>query len=101
MKNLVLVVPTSIYPAVIDELRALDVPGFSVCHVEGHGSHTAQDGVLSAQDRVVGFVPRVRIDMVLDGEAIESLLTTLTRAGSVLSGQGYWWVAPVERAGRF
>jgi len=101
MKNLVLIVPESVHQSVTDQLRALSVPGFTVAHVEGHGAHTAQDTFLSARDRVVGFVPQVRIDVVMDGEMVDVVLAALTGAGSELAGHGAWWVCPVERSGGF
>lgn len=101
MKNLVLIVPASVYQSVTDQLREFDVPGFTVAHVEGHGAHTAEDTFLSAQDRVVGFVPRVRIDVVLPEEAVDGVLAALTGTGSELAGHGAWWVSPVERSGGF
>jgi nitrogen regulatory protein P-II 1 len=101
MKNLVLIVPANTCQSVTDRLRELAVSGFTVSHVEGHGAHTAQDTFLSARDRVVGFVPRVRIDVVLPGGDVDGVLAGLSTAGAELSAHGAWWVSPVERAGGF
>ena len=101
MKNLVLIVPETVYASVTDQLRALSVSGFTVAHVEGHGAHTAGDPFLSARDRVVGFVPRVRIDVVLSEVSVDVVLAGLTGGGSELTGHGAWWVSPVERSGGF
>jgi nitrogen regulatory protein P-II 1 len=101
MKNLVLIVPSNVYPSVTDRLREIAISGFTITHVEGHGAQTARDTFLSARDRVVGFVPRVRIDVVLPEEAVEAVLAALADTGSELTGHGAWWVSPVERSGGF
>jgi nitrogen regulatory protein P-II 1 len=101
MKNLVLIVPANVYAAVTDRLREIGIAGFTVTHVEGHGAHTARDAFLSARDRVVGFVPRVRIDVVLEGEAVDGVLSARAGAGTDLSAHGAWWLTPVERSGGF
>lgn len=101
MKNLVLIVHESVHIAVIDRLRALEVEGFTVAQVEGHGAATTRDAFLSGRDRVVGFVPRVRIDLVIGEEEAERVLAALSNPGSGLTGHGAWWLFPVERAGGF
>jgi len=101
MKNLVLIVHESVHEAVTDHLRALDVTGFTVSHVEGHGPHTAEDQFLSARDRVVGFAPRVRIEIVLSSEQLTTVLDALLAQGTGFAGHGMYWVSPIEQLGRF
>ena len=101
MKTLILIVNADAYQALTDHLRELGVTGFTVSHVEGHGPHTAEDQFLSSRDRVVGFVPRVRVDIVLPSEQAAVVLDTLRTTGSALSGHGTFWVSPVEDIGRF
>lgn len=100
MKNLVLIVPESVHEAITDQLRALDVTGFTVSHVEGHGPHTAADQFLSARDRVVGFVPRIRVDVVLSAVQLTSVLAALRAPGSGFAEHGTYWVSPIEEFGR-
>ena len=101
MKNLVLIVNASVLQAVTDQLRALEITGFTVSHVEGHGPHTAEDQFLSARDRVVGFVPRVRVDIVIPTERVSTVLDALCALGTGFSGHGNFWISPVEHFGRF
>lgn len=101
MKNLVLIVSASVQQSVTDHLRALGVPGFTVSQVEGHGAHTAEDPFLSSRDRVVGFVPRVRVDIVLPSERATAVLDALREPNTGLSGHGIFWVSPVERFDQF
>ena len=100
MKNLVLIVHESVHRAVTDQLRALEVKGFTVSHVEGHGPHTAEDQFLSARDRVVGFVPRVRVDIVLPCEQLTTVLDALRATGTGFAEHGTYWVSSVESFGR-
>lgn len=101
MKNLILVVNASVQQSVTDHLRALDVSGFTVSQVEGHGPHTAEDPFLSSRDRVVGFVPRVRIDIVLSPERVTEVLAALREPNAGLAGHGVFWISPVERFDQF
>ena len=101
MKNLILIVNASVQQSVTDHLRALDVPGFTVSQVEGHGAHTAGDPFLSSRDRVVGFVPRVRVDIVLPSAQVTAVLDALLEPTAGLNGHGVFWVSPVERFGQF
>ena len=100
MKILVLVVHSSVLQIVTDELRRLGVAGFTVSHVEGHGPHTAEDWFLSTHDRVVGFVPRVRIDVVLPEEQVGAILDSLSTPTTGLGGHGTFWVSAIERLGQ-
>jgi len=98
MKNLVLIVPASAQQECADRLRALStVDGFTFTPVEGHGARTDRDPVLSPRDRVVGYVPRVRIDVLLDDEAVTAVVETLR--GSV-GHQAVYWVTDVDAYGR-
>ena len=101
MKNLVLVFNASVQQSVTDLLRALDVTGFTVSQVEGHGPHTAEDPFLSSRDRVVGFVPRVRIDVVLPSERASVVLGALREPNTGLAGHGVYWISTVESFERF
>ena len=101
MRILTLVLNAGVRQAVTDQLRELGVAGFTLSHVEGHGPHTDQDQFLSARDLVVGFVPRVRIDIVLPSEQLTAVLDALRAPGAGFAGHGTFWVSPVESFGQF
>ncbi|MCW9023182.1 MAG: DUF3240 family protein [Gammaproteobacteria bacterium] len=101
MKNLVLIVHANVQDDLADLLRAMDkVPGFTFSHVEGHGAHVAQDPFLSAHDKVVGYTPRVRVDILLKDEDLNVVIQTLTTTENGLKGHGIYWVNSVEQDGR-
>lgn len=100
MKNLTLVIHASAQEALADRLRACEhVRGFTFTHVEGHSDSSENDPLLSARDRVVGYVPRVRTDLLLEDADVATVLAALLADGS-FKGQGVYWVSPVERLGR-
>ncbi len=100
MKNLTIVVHAGVQQALADSLRGLEqVEGFTFSHVEGHSHHSEEDPFLSARDKVVGYVPRVRVDVLLADSDVDTVLTALT-GQSHLSGQGVYWVTAVEGQGR-
>jgi nitrogen regulatory protein P-II 1 len=82
-------------------LRGLkQVSGFTFTHVEGHGAQDERDPQLSARDRVVGFTPHARVDILLKGEDVDDVLRALRVAGGGFAGRGIYWIAPVEQHGR-
>jgi len=99
MKNLTLIVHANVEQSLADTLRSLkQVSGFTFTHVEGHGAQDERDASLSARDRVVGYTPHVRVDILL--EDVDDVLQALRVASGGLEGRGIYWVTPVEQHGR-
>lgn len=100
MKNLTIVIHASAQQALADHLRTLEqVQGFTFTHVEGHSDQSENDPFLSARDRVVGYVPRVRVDVLLADADVGAVLAAL-QSQDGFQGQGIYWVSPVEQQGR-
>ncbi len=101
MKHLTLIIHSNIQQDMADQLRALEqVPGFTFSHVEGHGAQVENDPFLSARDKVVGYVPRVRVDILLGDADVDVVLETLRTKTGGLEGHGIYWVTAVEQSGR-
>ncbi len=101
MKNLTLIVHADIERALADFLRSLPkVSGFTFSHVEGHGAQDERDTFLSARDRVVGYTPHVRVDILLEDEDVDAVLDALRTSQSGVAGRGVYWVTVVSRHGR-
>lgn len=101
MKNLIMIIHANAQQDLSDLLRNLKpVQGFTFTHVEGHGAHSEQDPFLSARDKVVGFVPRMRIDILLEDEDVEAVLTAVRSTSNEDSDAGIYWCVDVERSGR-
>jgi len=98
MKSLTLIVHADIEQALADTLRSLkQVSGFTFIHVEGHGPQDEYDPTLSARDRVVGYTPHVRVDIVLKEEDVDDVLQALRTADCGLAGRGIYWITPVNK----
>lgn len=102
MKHLTLIIHTNAQQDLADELRNLEqqVTGFTFSHVEGHGVQVESDPFLSARDKVVGYTPRVRVDILLEDGNVESVLDTLRSTTYGVEGNGIYWLTAVEQSGR-
>jgi nitrogen regulatory protein P-II 1 len=101
MKVLTLIVHTNVQQALSDLLRTMDqVSGFTFAHVEGHGIETEKDGFVAAHDAAIGFVPRIRADLLLRDEDVDDVLRKIADANFDIRGQGVYWVTPVDKGGR-
>lgn len=101
MKNLTLVVHADVKQALADVLRGLKlVQGFTFTPVEGHGAHSGEDAFLRARDRVVGYVPHVRVDLLLEDDDVELVLKALRASNDSVAGRGVYWITRLERQGR-
>lgn len=100
MKNLTLIVHADIRQSLADALRAIEqAQEFTFTHVEGHAAQDSRDASLSARDRVVGYTPHVRVDIVLEDEDVDPVLAALRDSGCGVSGRGVYWVTPVAGFG--
>ncbi len=101
MKNLVMIVHANMQQDLADRLRSLiQVQGFTFSHVEGHGTQVKHDPFLSTRDKVVGYVPRVRVDILLHDTDVETVLAAIRDNEGGQSAQGVYWVTAVERQGQ-
>ncbi len=104
MKMLTLIVNADVKQVLSDTLRGLNqVNGFTFTHVEGHGAQESLNPNLSARDFVVGYVPHVRVDIILQDKDmdIENVLDALRNSQCGLVGRGRYWITEVERMGQF
>ena len=100
MKILTLIVHANTQQELGDQLRTLsEVSGFTFSPVEGHGAQVERDPFLSARDKVVGYTPRVRVDILLDDADVSVVLEALRQAENTVTGQGVYWTIPVEDGG--
>ena len=101
MKNLTLIIHSDIEQVLADALRGFpQVSGFTFTRIEGHGTQDERDPTLSARDRVVGYTPQVRVDILLEDSDVEVVLQALRTADCGLAGRGIYWITPVEQRGR-
>ncbi len=100
MKNLMLIVHADLQQALADALRSFaQVAGFTFTRVEGHGSQDEHDPALTARDRVVGYTPHVRVDILLKDEDVDEVLQGLRAGNCGVAGRGIYRVTAVEKQG--
>lgn len=100
MKNLTLIVHADIQRALADTLHSLEqITGFTFIQVEGHSPQDEFEPSLSARDRVIGYTPHVRVDILLRDEDVDDVLQALRAADCSLAGRCIYQVAVVEEQG--
>ena len=88
-------------PFALEEVRAglerLDISGMTVSEVSGYGRQRGHTEVYRGADYHVDFVPKVRVEVVVDDAAVERVIDAVARAArSGKIGDGKVWVTPVD-----
>jgi nitrogen regulatory protein P-II 1 len=100
MKNLVIIIHSDAQLALADQLRGLpQVEDFTFAHVEGHFAQAEDDAELSARDKVVGYTPRVRVNILLEDADVSAVLGAIRENISGIAGRGIFWVMDVSQHG--
>ena len=94
-----MVVHSSLQQPLSDYLRSQQLETFMFSHIEEHSSHVEKDSFLSARDKVVGYVPQVRVDVILNKDDIKSLLENIKNSDCAFKGKGFYWVTDIDEFG--
>jgi nitrogen regulatory protein P-II 1 len=79
------------------ELERLDVSGMTVGEVSGYGRQRGHTEFYRGADYHVEFVPKVRVEVVVDDTAAERVVDAVVRAARTGKiGDGKVWTTPVE-----
>ena len=89
-------------PFTLDDVRhaveAVGVLGLTVTEVQGYGRQRGHTEVYRGAEYAVEFVPKVRVEVLVDEEFAERVVDAIigaARTGKI--GDGKVWVSPVER----
>lgn len=104
MKCLTLIVAASAKRDLADRLRNITgVEGFTLLPCEGHSTETQHDTFLSVRDRVVGYVPRVRVDIILEDARTDGVIEALKESFLTDDPEhtriGIWFVTDILSSG--
>jgi len=99
MKKFSMVVHTSLQQELADFLRSMHLDSFMFSHIEEHSTQLEHDAFLSVRDKVVGYVPKVRVDVILDSASIATLLQEIRSSAISFKGQGIYWVTDIDESG--
>jgi nitrogen regulatory protein P-II 1 len=78
-------------------LERLGVLGMTVSEVQGYGRQKGHTEVYRGAEYVVDFVPKIRVEVVVDEARVDKTIDALVeaaRTGKI--GDGKVWVTPVE-----
>ena len=79
------------------ELERLDVSGMTVGEVSGYGRQRGHTEFYRGADYRVDFVPKVRVEVVVDDSAADGVVDAVVRAARTGKiGDGKVWVTPVD-----
>jgi nitrogen regulatory protein P-II 1 len=80
-----------------EALERLGVLGMTVSEVQGYGRQKGHTEVYRGVEYAVDFVPKIRIDVVVDETQVDKTIDALieaARTGKI--GDGKIWVTPVD-----
>ncbi|GGM79434.1 putative nitrogen regulatory protein P-II [Lentzea pudingi] len=90
-----------IKPFTLDDVKSsleqLGVLGMTVSEVQGYGRQKGHTEVYRGAEYSVDFVPKIKIEVVIDDAAVDKVLEAVVeaaRTGKI--GDGKVWVTPVE-----
>ena len=79
------------------ELELVDVAGMTVGEVSGYGRQRGHTEFYRGADYHVDFVPKVRVEVVVDDAAVDQVVDAVVKAARTGKiGDGKVWVTPVE-----
>ena len=92
-----------IKPFKLDEvkeaLQDIGVQGLSVIEVKGFGRQKGHTELYRGAEYVVDFLPKVKIEVVLDDDQVDAAIEAVTEAARTDKiGDGKIFVSPVEQA---
>lgn len=88
-------------PFKLDDVRAalseVGVQGMTVTEVKGFGRQKGHTELYRGAEYVVDFLPKVKLEMVLDDAMVESAVDAISRAAQTGKiGDGKIFISPVE-----
>jgi nitrogen regulatory protein P-II 1 len=81
-----------------EALKATGVAGITVTEVQGFGRQAGHTEVYRGTEYQVDFVPKVRLELIVDDQDVNRVLDTITaaaRTGKI--GDGKIWVSDIEK----
>ena len=94
-----------IKPFKLDEvkeaLNAQGIQGMTLSEVKGFGRQKGHKEIYRGAEYVVDFIPKIRIDIVVDDSLVETIIKTIIESACTGNiGDGKIFVYPVEEAVR-
>lgn len=89
-------------PFKLDDVKAAlkdtGIAGMTVSEVQGFGRQAGHTEVYRGAEYTVDFVPKVRLEVIVDDDAVDRTIDAIVEAGRTGKiGDGKIWVTPTER----
>lgn len=82
-------------------LREHGVQGMTVTEVQGFGRQRGHTEVYRGQEYTIDFVPKVRIEVLVDDDEVDALIDAIVAAARTDKiGDGKIWVQPIDEVVR-
>ncbi len=99
MKKIEAVIKPFKLDEVKEALQEVGVQGLSVIEVKGFGRQKGHTELYRGAEYVVDFLPKVKIEIVLDDDMVETAIEAIVDAAKTEKiGDGKIFVSPVEQA---
>ena len=93
------IVQPNAFDAVKQALMDKGVEGMTVSEVRGHGRQKGHTETYRGREYSVDLLPKIKIEMVLDGSAVEAAVEAiLTAAGTGRIGDGKIFIFKIDEA---
>lgn len=84
-----------------DALNGIGIAGMTISEVKGYGRQKGHTEIYRGAEYVVDFIPKVKIEIVIDAEQVDRVVDTIMEAANTGKiGDGKIFVLPVERVVR-
>jgi len=84
-----------------DALGEIGIEGMTVTEVKGFGRQKGHTEIYRGSEYTVDFLPKIKIEVVLDDDLLENAVSTIVRAAKTGKiGDGKVFVSPVDEAVR-
>ena len=99
MKYIVAIIQPGRLSAVHDALMAIGIEGLTTSEVQGYGRQKGKTEVYRGAEYTVNFLPKVKIEIAVDGKMVESACDAIKSAAeSGKIGDGKIFVLDLESA---
>ena len=99
MKKIEAVIKPFKLDEVKEALQEVGVQGLSVIEVKGFGRQKGHTELYRGAEYVVDFLPKVKIEIVLDDDMVETAIDAIVEAAKTEKiGDGKIFVTPIEQA---
>ena len=101
MKLVTAILKPGALDSVKSALQEIGIKGMTVSDASGFGRQMGHTEVYRGAEYVVNLIPKVRLEIIVDKDELESVLKAIVGAANTGSiGDGKVWVTPIEEVVR-